>query len=131
MTTHVQKLATVDNLKDIAIAGFSTTYNKLNLCHQRKLGNDVELHNTHIVFFKSPRDMHQVGTLSVQLGLGSTLVEWYRDATSVPFGHLMIDLSPRTDDGIRYCTKSGKIPSKSFFPENLRQKMNTLNISTL
>ena len=38
----------------------------------------------------------QVTTLSTQLGLGSELVDWYRDATSVPFGHLLIDLSPRT-----------------------------------
>ena len=37
----------------------------------------------------------QVTTLSTQLGLGSELVDWYRDATSVPFGHLLIDLSPR------------------------------------
>ena len=33
----------------------------------------------------------QVTTLSTQLGLGSALVDWYRDATSVPFGHLLID----------------------------------------
>ena len=54
----------------------------------------------------------QVTTLSTQLGLGSKLVDWYPDATSVPFGHLMIDLSPRTDDRLRYCTNTGSIPSK-------------------
>ena len=64
--------------------------------------------------------MHQVATLSVQLGLGSTLVDWYRDATSVPFGHLLVDLSPRTDDRLRYCTNSGKIPSKFYVPDNLK-----------
>ena len=66
--------------------------------HQSKLGRDVELQNPHIVLFKSPRDVMQVTTLSTQLALGSELVDWYRDATSVPFGHLLIDLSPRTDD---------------------------------
>ena len=50
--------------------GFSTIYNKHNLFHQIKLGRDVELQNTHIVLFKSPRDVHQVATLSVELGLG-------------------------------------------------------------
>ena len=59
---------------DIATAGrhrgFSTIYIKHNLFHQSKLGRDVELQNTHIVLFKSPRDVHQVATLSVQLGLG-------------------------------------------------------------
>ena len=57
----------------------------------------------------------QVTTLSTQLGLGSELVDWYRDATSVPFGHLLIDLSPRTDDRLRYCTNSGSVPFFLFF----------------
>ena len=90
---------------DIATAGrhrrFSTIYIKHNSFHQSKLGRDVELQNTHIVLLKSTRDVHRVATLSVQLGLGSTLVDWFRDATSVPFGHLLIDLSPRTDDRLR------------------------------
>ena len=44
----------------------------------------------------------QVNSLSsAQLGIGSKLVDWYRDATSVPYAHLMIDLSPRTDDRLR------------------------------
>ena len=109
---------------DIATAGrhrgFSTIYIKHNLFHQSKLGRDVELQNTHIVLFKSPRDVHQVVTLSVQLGLGSALVDWYRDATTVPFGHLLTDLSPRTDDCLRYCTNSGNIPSKFYVPDNLK-----------
>ena len=65
--------------------------------------------------------MHQVATLSVQWGLGSALVDWYRDATSVPFGHLLIDLSQRTDDRLRCCTNSGNIPSKFYVPDNLKQ----------
>ena len=86
----------------------------------KKQGTDVELQNTHIVLFKSPRDMHQVATLTVQLGFGSALVDWNPDATSVPFGHLLIDLSPRTDDRLRYCTNSGNIPSKFYIPDNLK-----------
>ena len=84
---------------DIATAGrhrsFSTIYIKHNLFHQSKLGRDVELQNTHIVLFKSPRDVMQVTTLSTQLGLGSELVDWYRVATCVPFGHLMFDFCRR------------------------------------
>ena len=64
--------------------GLSTIYIKLNLFHQSKPGRDVELQNTHIVLFKSRRDVMQVTTLSTQFGLGSELVDWYRDATSVP-----------------------------------------------
>ena len=110
---------------DIATAGrhrgLITIYIKHNLFHQSKLGRDVELQNTHIVLFKSPRDVMQITTLSTQLGLGSELVDWYRDATSVPFGHLLIDLSPSTDDRLRYCTNTGSIPSKFYIPDRLKQ----------
>ena len=109
---------------DIATAGrhrgLRTIYIKHNLFHQSKLGREVVLQNTHIVLFKSPRDVMQVATLSTPLGLGSELVDWYRDATSVPFGHLLIDLSPRTDDRLRYCTNSGSVPSKFYIPEHLK-----------
>ena len=67
------------------------------------------------------RDVIQVTTLSTQLGLGSELVDWYRDATSVPFAHLLIELSPRTDDRFRYCTNTGSIPSKLYIPDRLKQ----------
>ena len=99
--------------------GLSTIYIKHNLFHQSKLGRDVELQNTHIVLFKSPRDVMQVTTLSTQVSLGSELVDWYREATFVPFGHMLIDLSPRTDDRSRYCTNSGSVPSKFFITERL------------
>ena len=73
---------------DIATAGthrgLTTIYIKHNLFQQSKLGRDVELQNTHIVLFKSFRDVMPVTTLNTQLGLGSELVDWYRDATSVP-----------------------------------------------
>ena len=110
---------------DIAIAwrhrGLSAIYIKHNLFHQSKLGRDVELQNTHIVLFKSPRDVMQVTTFSTQLALGSELVDWYRDATSVLFGHLLIDLSPPTDDRLRYCTNTGSVHSKFYIPERLKQ----------
>ena len=63
----------------------------------------------------------QVTTLSTQLGLRSELVDWYRDETSVPFGHLLIDLSPRTDDRLRSRTNTGSIPLKFYIPDRLKQ----------
>ena len=63
----------------------------------------------------------QVSTLSAQLGLGSELVDWYRDATSLPYGHLLIDLSPRTDDRLRYCTNTGSNPTKFYIADRLKQ----------
>ena len=101
---------------DIATAGkhrgSSTIYIKHNLFHQSKVGRDFELQNTHIVLFRSPRDVMQVSTLSAQLGLGSKLVDWYRDATPVPYGHLLSDLWPRTDYRLRYCTTPNPFPQR-------------------
>ena len=61
---------------DIATAGthrgLSTIYIKHNFFHffqQSTLGRDVELQNTHIGLFKSPRDVMQVTTPSTQLVL--------------------------------------------------------------
>ena len=110
----------------IASAGrhrvLNTIYIKHNLFHQSKLGRDVELQNTHIVLFKSRRDVLQIDTLSQQLGLGSQLKEWYQDATSTPYGHLLIDLTPKTVDSLRHCTNSGSVPSKFNLPAGTETK---------
>ena len=66
----------------------------------------------------------QVTTLSTQLRLGSELVDWYRDATSVPFGHLLIDFLPRTGDRLRYCTNTGFISSKFYISDWQKQSKN-------
>ena len=36
------------------------------------------------------------------------------------FGRLLIDLSPRTDDRLRYCTNSDSVPSRFYIPERLK-----------
>ena len=120
-----EEICTSKPFVDIGTAGrhrgLSTIYIKHNIFHQSKLGRDVALQIIHIVLFKSPCDVLQITTLSTQLGLGSELVDWYRHATSVPFGHLLIDLSPRTDDRLRYCTNTGSIPSNFNIPDQLKQ----------
>ena len=123
-----QEICNSREFQKIAVAGrhcgLSTIYIKHNLFHKSKLGRDIEVKNTHFVQFKSLRDVLQVGRLSVQLWLGLSLVDWYKDATSVPFGLLIIDSSPRTDDRLRYCTNSGKKPSKVHIPEQLKHLRN-------
>ena len=101
--------------------GLTTIYIEYNLFHQSRLGRDVELQNTHIVRFKSSRDVVQVSTLNAQLVLGSELVDWHRETTFAPYGHLLIDLSPRTDDRLRYCKNTGSIPSKIYIPNQLKE----------
>ena len=61
----------------------------------------------------------QVSTLSAQLGHEPNLVDWNWDATCVSYGHSMVDSSPRTDDQLRFCTKTGRISSKFYIPNLL------------
>ena len=123
--TPVKRFAIQRLFVDLATAGIhrclSTIYFKHNPFHQNKRGRDVELQNTNIVLFESPPEVMQVTTLSIQLGLSSELVDWYRGATSVPFGHILADLSPRPVDRLRYCTNTGSIPSKFYIPDRLKQ----------
>ena len=48
--------------------------------------------------------------------------EWYQDATSVPYGHLLIDLTPRTVDSLRYCYNSCSVPTKFYLPAGIEAK---------
>ena len=89
------------------------------------MGRDIELQNTHIVLFKSPRDVLLINTLSQQLGLGLQLKDWYTKATSIPYGHLLIDLTPKTDNSLRFCTNSSSIPT--FFLPKTKQEITFLN----
>ena len=102
--------------------GLNTTYIKHNLFHQSKLGSYVELQNTHIFLFKSPRDCLEIKTFNQQLGLGSQLKEWYQDKTTTPYGHLLVDLTPKTVDSLRYCTNSDSVPSKFYLPAGTETK---------
>ena len=55
--------------------------------------------------------------ISSTRGLGSQLKDWYKKATSIPYGHLLIDLTPKTVDSFRCCTNSGSIPIIFFLPK--------------
>ena len=90
--------AFVDYLTAGRHRGMSTIYIKLTLVHQNKVGRAVELQNTRNILSTFHRDVLQLCTRCAQLGLGSDLIDWYRDATSVPYDHLLIGLTPRTDD---------------------------------
>ena len=63
----------------------STVHIKHNFFYQNQLGRNLGLQNTHIDFLKSPSDVMQVSELSATLGIGSELVDWYQDATSLTY----------------------------------------------
>ena len=94
--------------------GLNCIYIEHNLFHKSAIGRDAELQNIHLVLLKSTRDVQQIDRLSTQLGLCKQLVNWYKDATT--FGHFLIDLSPRTNDNLRYCSDSASFPAVFYLP---------------
>ena len=88
--------------------------------HQNKLRLDFQFQITHIVLLKKPRDLMQVSTPCAQSGLRSEQVGWYQQATSVPFCHVIVDLTPRTVDRLSYSTYTGSNISKNYKPAILK-----------
>ena len=63
--------------------------------------------NTHIyVLMKNPRDVSQLQCLARQAFLGKSafLMEAYKDATSKPYGYLVLDFSPGAEESYRVRT---------------------------
>lgn len=77
-----------------------------NMFHQSRAMRTVSLNTHYQVLFKNPRDKTQVRTLATQMypSNANFLTHAYDDATSKPFGYLVIDLRPETDDKHRVRT---------------------------
>lgn len=77
-----------------------------NIFHKAKGMRDISLNAHYIVAYKSPRDRNQFATLSRQICPGNTkyVIEAFEDATSVPYGYLVLDLTQTTPDHLRYRT---------------------------
>ena len=52
----------------------------------------------------------------------SQLKEWYQDAISVPYSHLLIDLTPKTVDSLRFCSSSGSVLTNSYLTARTETK---------
>ena len=80
-------------------------YVKHNLFHQSKWSRTIDLNTTHIVLFNSLRDIQQIEYLGKQLNCLRLITEAYKLATAETFGHLMIDLDPKTSQGLRFSSQ--------------------------
>ena len=74
------------------------------LFHQSNWSRTIDLNTTHINVFKSPRDLQQIDHLGRQLKKVDFLRDCYTRATSEPYGHLLIDLDPKTSEALRFCS---------------------------
>jgi hypothetical protein len=77
-----------------------------NLFNSKRGSRDITLNAHYIVFFKNPRDKNQISYLSRQVFPENQkyLEEAFRDATSVPHGYLLLDLTQETDEAYRLRT---------------------------
>ena len=65
---------------------------------QAKYAMNISLNAHYMMLFKNPQDINQVKILDKQLDLGNRLIEAYKDSTAQPYGYLLKDLSPYSDD---------------------------------
>ena len=77
-----------------------------NLFHRNRFVRTMNLNTHYLVLFKNPRDASQVSVLARQMypGKSKFVVKAYKDATKNPFGYLLIDLRPETDESYRIRT---------------------------
>ena len=107
----------------MATAGLHKNINvifiKHNVFQQSKWSRTIDLNTTHIILFKSARDIQQVELLGKQSNLVKFLKYCYQLATKEPFGHLLIDLDPKTSDCLRYCSNiTEPRPSVFYLPSD-------------
>lgn len=81
-------------------------YLNQNMFCQGKNARSITLNCHYIILFHNLRDCSQVVRLGQQIFPGNSqlLVESYKDALQSSFGYLVIDLSPRTEEGYRLRT---------------------------
>lgn len=84
----------------------SALYLNQNVFCKGKHSRTINL-NTHIyILMKNPRDVSQLQCLARQAFLGKSafLMDAYKDATSKPYGYLVLDLSPGAEEDYRVRT---------------------------
>lgn len=84
----------------------SVVYIVQNLFDQGRSMRTVSINSHYIVLFKSPRDQRQIMTLAQQCHPQNPafIVQAFQEATSIPFGYLVLDYRPETPDDRRFRT---------------------------
>lgn len=106
---HVTSSSGMESLfvKGVHHLHLSVLYINQNLYCKGKHSRTINL-NTHIyVLMKNPRDVSQLQCLARQAFLGKSafLMEAYKDATSQPYGYLVLDFSPGAEEAYRVRTR--------------------------
>jgi hypothetical protein len=79
-------------------------YLNQNMYCQGKSARSINLNTHYMVLMRNPRDTSQISVLAKQTGLGKNLIQSYKECTSKPYGYLVVDLSPHSNDSIKLKT---------------------------
>lgn len=84
----------------------SIVYITQNMFPKNKHARTISLNCHYMVLFKNPRDAGQFAVLARQMYPNDSkfAVEAFKDATKVPYGYLLIDMKPDTDEQHRLRT---------------------------
>ena len=84
----------------------SVIYLVQNLFPKNKESRTISLNSQYIVVFKNPRDVSQMTTLAKQMYPGRVkfVQEAFADATSTPYGYILVDLKHDTPEDLRLRT---------------------------
>jgi len=90
----------------------SVVYLTQNLFDKNKYARTISLSAHYLVLFKNPRDATKFATLARQMypSASKFVIETYKDATSAPYGHLLVDLKPGQDE--RCCLRTNVFPGE-------------------
>jgi len=71
-----------------------------NLFDKNKFARTISLNAHYLVLFGKPRDAGQFATFARQMypNFWKFAIDGYQDATSVPYGYLLVDLKPDQDE---------------------------------
>ena len=77
-----------------------------NLFHKNKESRTISLNSQYMVVFKNPRDASQMSHLARHMYPGRVkfVHEAFKDAMSVPYGYLLVDLKQDMPDDMRLRT---------------------------
>jgi len=84
----------------------SVVYITQNMFPKNKHARTISLNAHYMILFKNPRDAGQFAVLARQMYPNGSqfAVEAYKDATGAPYGYLLVDLKPDTDERFRLRT---------------------------
>ena len=92
--------------------GICVLYLTQNLFPPGKLPRTISLNSHYMVIFRNPRDSLGISTLAKQMFPKNTnyLMEAFDDATSKPYGYLMIDCHQLTPESM--CLRTNNLPGE-------------------